>query len=98
MIYTKFKSYQEFVDYIKSLGSGVYKCLGFHGEEEYWLVNAGDSKIKVIYDNYSGFNYNLYLGWCFDYSDTEGTVKYGYYKGIVEMIYRGQQRKVIETE
>jgi hypothetical protein len=90
MTYTKFKSYQEFVDYIKSLGSGVYKCVGFHGEEEYWLVNAGDSEIKVIYDNYSGFNYNLYSFWSFDCNDAEDMVKYGYYKGIVEIIYKGR--------
>lgn len=51
-----FKTYKKFIDYIKSLDSGLYRIDYVDGETEYWLLDVPNLRVRFIYDNYSMMN------------------------------------------
>jgi len=56
MAQVNFKSMNQFLKYIKTLDSGIYRVHSFHGETEYWLLDVENMRVRIVYDNYSSMN------------------------------------------
>jgi hypothetical protein len=48
-----FKNFKEFMAYIITLESGLYRITYEMGEVEYWLLDVDNLRIRIVYDNYS---------------------------------------------
>lgn len=56
MAQVNFKSFKQFLKYVKTLDSGIYRVCSFHGEVEYWLLDVENMRVRIVYDNYSSMN------------------------------------------
>lgn len=51
-----FKNMKEFIAYIITLDSGLYRVTYEMGEVEYWLLDVDNLRIRIVYDNYSSMS------------------------------------------
>lgn len=51
-----FPNIKEFIAYIITLDSGLYRVTYAMGEVEYWLLDVDNLRIRIVYDNYSSMS------------------------------------------
>lgn len=51
-----FQNIKEFIAFIITLDSGLYRVTYEMGEVEYWLLDVDNLRIRIVYDNYSSMS------------------------------------------
>ena len=51
-----FPNIKEFIAFIITLDSGLYRVTYAMGEVEYWLLDVDNLRIRIVYDNYSAMS------------------------------------------